>query len=70
MILIKDAFLLVWNILFKLIAEKFRRTPLQFQNEEQKYIEKPSAPVVLVRKTGELRYCIDYLVKNSDCSLV
>ena len=55
-------------------AEKFRRTSLQFQKAEQEYIEKllqqdviepsvseRSAASVLVRKkTGELRYYIDY----------
>ena len=35
---------LEWNIISKLtlnfpIAEKFRRTPLQFQKQEQEYIE-------------------------------
>ena len=56
------------------IAEKIRRTPLQSGKQEQTYIEKRlkqgviepsvsewSAPPVLVRKKiGELRYCIDY----------
>ena len=56
------------------IAEKFRRTPHQFQKQEQEYIEQllkqgviePSvsewsaAPVLVRKKTGELRYCIDY----------
>ena len=60
-------------------AEKFRRVPLQFQNAEQEYIEKllqqgliyPSvsewsaASVIVRKKTGELRYCIDYRALNS-----
>ena len=61
------------------IAEKFRRTPLQFQKQEQEYIEKllkqgviePSAsewaaaPVLVWKKSGELCYCIDYRALNS-----
>ena len=61
------------------VTEKFRRTPLQFQKQEQEYIEKllkqgviePSAsewsaaPVLVRKKSGELRYCIDYRAFNS-----
>ena len=61
------------------VNEKFWRTPLQFQKQEQEYIEKLlkqgvsepsvsewSAPPVLVRKkTGELRYFIDYRALNA-----
>ena len=60
-------------------AEKFRRTPLQFQKAEQEYIEKllqqgviePSvsewsaAPVLVRKKTSKLCYCIDYRALNA-----
>ena len=61
------------------IKEKFRRTPLHFQQQEKEYIKKllkqgviePSisewsvAPVLVRKKTGELRYCIDYRSLNA-----
>lgn len=61
------------------IKEKFRRTPLHFQQQEKEYIEKllkqgviePStsewsaAPVLVRKKSGELRYCIDYRSLNA-----
>ena len=62
------------------IKEKHRRTPLMFQNQEKEYIDKllqqnviepsssewSSAPVLVrKKKTGELRYCIDYRSLNS-----
>ncbi|MCG8044069.1 MAG: hypothetical protein JAY66_00010, partial [Candidatus Thiodiazotropha taylori] len=59
--------------------KKFRRTPLQFQTQEKEYIEKllkqgvieqsvsewSAAPVLVRKKSGELRYCIDYRALNS-----
>ena len=61
------------------IHEKFRRTPIQFQKQEQEYIEKllkqcviePSvsewsaAPVLVRKKMGELRYCKGYRALNA-----
>ena len=61
------------------IKEKFRRTPLHLQQQEKGYIEKllkqgaiePSisewsaAPVLVRKKSGELRYCIDYTNLNA-----
>ena len=60
------------------IAEKLPRTQLHFQRQEKEYLDKLlqqgviepsisewSAAIVLVRKkSGELRYCIDYRALN------
>ena len=62
------------------VKEKHRRTPLMFQEQEKEYISKlveqdviepsssewSSAPVLVrKKKTGEIRYCIDYRSLNS-----
>ena len=60
------------------IKDKFRRTPLKFQQQEKEYIDKllqqgviepsssdwSSAPVLVRKKSGELRYCLDYRALN------